>query len=275
MNVSNRIAEAIPVRGESAYLYGLKDRARRHHCLGYGMFSVDMSRLEEARKRYSRCVRPITYKPIFVKATALAIERTPEANAILFKQWLGYRIVRFERVDVNLPVTRDLHGRTVTFIATIRDAAAKPLSQIQDELTAHQRRPPEECFALRRFEKFSRMPLWLARLIHWRMTRSPRFYLNNVGTCGLTFLEDPSFERLLPIAPTSVVFGLGGVQWEPVVRGEEIVKARVMKCTLMVDNFVISGPVGLRLAKDFRELLETGSFVADEIPAPVKQAATT
>ena len=87
---------------------------------------------------------------------------------------------------------------------------------------------------------------------------------------GVTFLEDEGFERLLPIALTSVVFGLGGVQNEPVVRGNEIVKARVMKCTLMVDNFVISGPVGLRVGKDFRQLLEDGSFVTAEM----RQTAT-
>ena len=272
MNTTNNIARSLPVRGELGYLYGFKDRARRHHCLGYGTFSVDVTRLERVRKEYSRRVSAITSKPIFVKATALAIERTKEANSILFRHWFGYRIVQFERVDVNLPVTRQLNGRTITFVATVRDAARKSLAVIQAELTAHQRSSPEECFALRRFTKFSRMPLWIARWIHWWMTCSPRFYSSNVGTCGVTFLEQNDLEYLLPIAPTSVVFGLGGVQWEPVVRGDEIVKARMMKCTMMADNFVISGPLGLRVARDFRELLENGSFVTAEFPDNRPQA---
>ena len=56
---------------------------------------------------------------------------------------------------------------------------------------------------------------------------------------------------------------------------EEIVKARRMKCTLMVDNFVISGPLGLQLAKDFRELLEASTFVTEEIRSRDAQAVTT
>ena len=219
MNTPNQVTGVAPVRGELAYVYGFKDRVRRHHCLGYGTFDVDVSRLESVRKKYSRLIQPITDKSIFVKATALAIQRSPEANAILFRRWFGYRIVQFERVDVNLPITREFEGRIVTFIATIRDAAAKSLAQIQAEITSHQRRPAEECVALARFQRFAKMPLWLARLIHAWMTRSPRFYVSNVGTCGVTFLADQNLGRFFPIAPTSVVFSIGSTQWEPIVRG--------------------------------------------------------
>ena len=266
MTVSNRVCHVQPVRGEHAYIYAFKDRARRHHCLGYGTFSIDLTNLEAARKQYSRLVQPITYLPIYIKATALAIQKTPAANAILFKHWFGFRIVQFERVDVNLPVTRRVGERTVTFVATVRNAAEKSLAEIQNEVTHFQRCPPEQSAALQRFERFARMPLWLARLIHWRMTRSPRFYVGNVGTCGLTLAEQDGFERLFPIAPTSVVFGIGGAAREPVVRGDEIAIARVLKCSLMVDNFVISGLAGLQLAKDFTELLQRGTFVTGELP---------
>jgi hypothetical protein len=33
----------------------------------------------------------------------------------------------------------------------------------------------------------------------------------------------------------------------------------------MLDNFVISGNLGAKLTRDFIELLETGSFVEDEL----------
>ena len=76
---------------------------------------------------------------------------------------------------------------------------------------------------------------------------------------------------LIPIAPTSIVFGIGGARREPVVRGNDVGVARVLKCTLMADNFVVSGLLAARLAKDFKELLESGSFIAEEI----QQAAET
>ena len=273
MILPNRIRHRQTVRGEQAYVYGLNARAQRHHCLGYGTFAVDLENLEALRKEYSRRIRPITYLPLYVKATALAVQRNPEANAILFRKWFGLRIVQFEQVDVSLPITRKVEGRWLTFIGTVRNAAAKSLAAIQDELTAYQRCPPQESFAIRRLLRFARMPLWLAQLIHWRMTRSPAFYVRNVGTCGLTLVDGGDwFEHLFPIAPTSVVFGIGAARREPVVRGDAVAVGRVLKCALMVDNFVVSGLTGARLAKDFKELLEEGAFLHAELQEPAEAA---
>jgi pyruvate/2-oxoglutarate dehydrogenase complex dihydrolipoamide acyltransferase (E2) component len=266
MIMPNRIIHETPVRGEQAFVYGFKARARRHHCLGYGTFAVDVGSLGALRKQYSRAVRPITYLPIYVKATALALRSNPEANAILFKKLLGYKIVRFANVDVNLPISRRIGERMVTFIATIRDAASKSLADIQDEIRGHQQCPPETSFAIKRILQFEKLPFWMASFLHWRMTRSPSFYTRNVGTCGVTFSETGrDWDRVFPIAPTSVVFGIGSALREPVVRGDEIVIGRILKCVLMVDNFVVSGLAGARLAHDFKQALETGAVIRQEL----------
>jgi pyruvate/2-oxoglutarate dehydrogenase complex dihydrolipoamide acyltransferase (E2) component len=97
------------------------------------------------------------------------------------------------------------------------------------------------------------------------MTRSPRFLIRNVGTCGVTFLEGDSGEHMFPIAPMSAVFGMGGASVEPVIRGGAVGIGRLLKCALMVDNYVVSGLTGARLAKDFKDLLESGSFIAEEL----------
>jgi pyruvate dehydrogenase E2 component (dihydrolipoyllysine-residue acetyltransferase) len=269
MDGPNRVWSDQPVRGETAYVYAFKARAKRHHCLGYGTFSVSLERIETLRRRYSRVVSAITYLPIYVKATAIAVARSPEANAILFRKLFGLRIVRFERVDVNVPITRRLGDRWITFIGTVRNAADKSLAEIQGELTEYQRCPPERSFAIRRIQRFEKMPLWMARLVHARMTWSPDFYVQNVGTCGVTIVEGDGHERGFPIAPTSVVFGIGSARREPVVRGDEVTIGRVLKCSLMVDNYVVSGRVGARLITDFKGVLESGSFVTEELKAEV------
>ena len=261
----NRILDERPLRGEEAYVYGLKARAQRHHCLGYGTFHVEVDHLADLRKRYARERAPITSLPLYVKAVALTLARNPEANAVLFKKPFSLRIARFERVDVNLPITRLVDGRRITFVGTIRDAAFRSLEEIQREITFYQKGPPEESFAIRRLLRFSRMPLWMARLVHRRMTRSPAFYIRNVGSCALTYLEGGGYERLFPIAPTSVAFGIGTAAREAVVRGDEIVIRRRLRCTLMVDNFVISGLTAARLVRDFKDQLESGAFVIQEL----------
>jgi pyruvate/2-oxoglutarate dehydrogenase complex dihydrolipoamide acyltransferase (E2) component len=261
----NRIHSSRPVRGLEAYMYAFKARAHHHHCLGYGTASLDVDALLRLHKQYCHEVRPVTFSTLYVKATALALARNPEANAVLFRKPLGYRIVRFEQVDVNLPITRRLEGEPVTFIGTVRDAARKTLAEIQAELSEYQHGPPEQSFAIRRIRQFARRPLWLAKLIHARMTWSPEFYVRNVGTCGVTFVEGNWFEHFFPIAPTSVVFGIGALRKEPVVRGKEIEIGQRLKCSLMVDNYVISGLTGAALARDFKELLESGSFISAEL----------
>ena len=264
-DTANLIRSNQKVFGEQAAVYCLKARAQRHHCLGYGTFCVDHDALERHRKRYSRTVRPITYVPLYVKATALAIQRNPEANAMLFKKFFGLRTVQFENVDVNLPITRIIGDRMVTFIGTVRNAAAKSLAEIQEEIVNYQRCDPAHSFAIRRFRRFARMPLWKMRLVHWRMTRSPDFYIRNIGTCGVTFLEGDWGEHMFPIAPMGVVFGIGGTRSEAVIHGNAITAERALKCTLMVDNYIIPGLTASRLVKDFKELLESGSFVLDEL----------
>jgi len=275
MNDPNPIACVRPLRGEEAFVYGLKERAKRQHCLAYATFSIELDRIEALRKQYSRSVTPITNVALFVKAMGLAVERNREVNAILFRGLFGPRIVQFQEVDVNLPVTRLIGSRLLTFVGTIRDAPGKSLATIQRELTQYQRCRPEDSRSIRRVLWFDGKPLWLARLVHFWMGRSPNFYIRNVGTCGLT-LGAGHHEHSFPIAPTSAVFGLGGAAREPVVRGNEIAIARVQRCSLMIDNYVVPGLVAERLIHDFKALMESGSFVESELQAtPDPQAVAT
>lgn len=257
-----------PLRGYEAFVYGFKRRAKLHHCLGYGTFSVDVSGLDALRKAYCRTVTPITNVAVYVKAVALAMSRHPQANAILFKRWYGYRIVRFGRIDVNVPIHRRLGQDDLTFIGTVRGAAEKSISEIQAELTALQRNPPESLPSLQRILWFEHKPLWLARLIHYWMARSPRFYVRNVGTCGLTLDDNDGEDHFFPIAPTSVVFGLGSVRSEPVVRDGQIAIARILRCSLMIDNYVIPGLLGGSVLKEFKTLLESGRVISEELEKP-------
>ena len=266
MNEPSPVASVRSLRGEEAFVYGLKERAKQNHCLAYGTFSVEMERLESLRKEYSRAIAPITNVALFLKAAALAVERNPQVNAILFRGWLAPRIVQFRNVDVNLPITRQLGDRWITFIGTVRSAPTKSLVAIQRELTQYQRCRPEESQSIRRVLWFDGKPLWLARLVHFWMGRSPTFYIKNVGTCGLT-IGAGHHEYSFPIAPASAVFGLGGAAREPVVRGDSIAIARVMRCSLMIDNFVVPGLVAERLIHDFRALLESASFAEEELRA--------
>ena len=59
----NRVAHSRVVRGEEAYLYAFKSRAKRHHCLGYGTASIDVGRMLQLHHDYCHRVRTITCTP--------------------------------------------------------------------------------------------------------------------------------------------------------------------------------------------------------------------
>lgn len=262
-----RIQARRALKGVEGYIWAFKKRAQEHHCVGYGTLKVELDHVVRMRKTFSRQVAPITTLPIYIKAVATALEQNPEANAILFKKLWGYEIVNFENVDVNVPITRRLDGEPFTFLATIRAASQKSLVEIQNEITTMQRTPPEDSFAIQRIRRFQNLPLTLSRLFHESMRRSPKTYLKHAGTCGLTLMEGSFGDHFFPIGPTSAVFSVGGARPEAVVRDGEVVVRRLLHVCLGVDNYVVPGPVGAKLAHDFKTALETVPFLHAELEA--------
>jgi pyruvate/2-oxoglutarate dehydrogenase complex dihydrolipoamide acyltransferase (E2) component len=254
-----------PLSSIDAYMYGLKSRAHLHHCHGNGMFPVELTQLNVMRKRYSRQIRPVTLTPFFIKAVALSIRANPAANRILFQRFpLRRRIVQFENVDVNVPITRIINGERVTFIGTIRGADKLTIAQIQDELIHLQRDAPEQSPYVRKMEMLRRAPPIAVSLYHWLMSRSPRFYLKNAGTCGVTTLDGMPGGFFFPIGPTTATFGIGGIGDEVVARDGAPVVRRVLRVALALDNYVAGGPEGLELALTFQRLLGSCTFVESE-----------
>jgi pyruvate/2-oxoglutarate dehydrogenase complex dihydrolipoamide acyltransferase (E2) component len=263
----NSIAQSTPVTGLAAYAHGLKQRAQRHHCVGYGVFRANVETLARLRREYSRRVRPITSLPILVKATALAVAQVPQANSILFKRWFGHRVVRFTDVDVNVPITRSVDGVPVTFLVIVRRANEKTLAEIQEQLRHALESPPDQVAELVRITKAARFPRIGWRLYHWLMTRSPGFYVKNGGTCALTVINESWGDHFFPIGPTTCVFSVGGPRPEAVVEDHQVVTRRMVHVCLGADNYVLSGIQAAAVARAFQTLLEQPRFIQAELDA--------
>ena len=168
-------------------------------------------------------------------------------------------------------------ARSLRAMAPARMEKARPLVGVEAYVWAFKQRAKihhcigygtfqvevDRCSALRK--RFARLPLWLARLFHTAMTGSPAFYLKKAGTCGLTIMDAPWGDNFFPIGPASVVFSIGGVRPEPVVRDGQIMIRRMMNVCLGVDSFVVAGSLGAKLSHDFKNLIESGSFIEEEL----------
>jgi pyruvate/2-oxoglutarate dehydrogenase complex dihydrolipoamide acyltransferase (E2) component len=267
VKTDNSIAQSTPLIGMGAYVHGLKQRAQRHHCVGYGVFRVNVEAMDRLRREYSRRVRPITTLPILVKATALAVAQVPQANSVLFKHWFGHRIVRFSDVDVNVPITRLADGEPLTFLVIVRKANQKTLAEIQDQLEHAIKSPPEQVAEIGRITKALRLPRLGWWVYHWFMTRSPTFYVKNGGTCALTVMNESWGDQFFPIGPTTCVFSVGGTRAEPIVENDAIVVRRMAHVCLGADNYVLSGPQAAAVARAFQTLLQEPRFIQAEMEA--------
>ena len=267
MTPDNPIAQSTPLSGLTAYAHGLKQRAKRHHCLGYGVFRANVEEMARLRHEYSRRIRPITTLPILVKATALAVARFPRANSVLFKRWIGYRIVRFADVDVNVPVTRVVDGAPLTFLVIVRKANEKTLGEIQDQLERVLKSPPGEVAEIARITRAARLSRLGWWLYHWLMIRSPAFYARNGGTCALTVMNEAWGDQFFPIGPTTCLFSVGGTRAEPVVDGDKIVVRRLAHVCLGADNYVMPGFQAAEVARAFQTLVEDPDFIRKELEA--------
>jgi len=263
-----------PLTSIETYMYGLKSRAHLLHCHGHATFPVDVTKLVALRKGYSKAVRPVTLTPIIIKAVALTMRANPCALRILFQRFpFRRRIVDFDAVDLNIPVTRELNGEQVTFLGVIRDADRKSIAEIQGELLQLQRDPPETIPTLQKLGKLRKSPPFAATLYHWLMARSPAFYLKNAGTCGLVPMDAIRGGHFFPIGPTTAAFGIGGIGDHVVAERGVAVVRRMLQISLSLDNYVVSGPEGLGICVTLRELLESGSFIEDEIACRSEAAA--
>ncbi len=164
-----------------------------------------------------------------------------------------------------MPVTREVDGETVTFMATVRRADEKTVEQIQEELSRMQRAAPDASPHLATLRRLERAPRVVASIYHWLMSHSPAFYIRNAGTCGITTLPGPAGSHFFPVGPSTAVFGIGGIGEQVVARDGEPVVRRMLDASLTIDNYVLGGPAGHCLAHTFRELVESCSFVETEL----------
>jgi pyruvate dehydrogenase E2 component (dihydrolipoamide acetyltransferase) len=50
-----------------------------------------------------------------------------------------------------------------------------------------------------------------------------------------------------------------------VVRDGQIVVRRMLNVCVAIDNYVVPGPAGAKLVRDFKDLVETGRFMEEEL----------
>lgn len=244
--------------------------------------SLDL-RMEEAL-RYLEAFRTSTGKKLtlnhmMAKATAVVLEKMPDANAILRwnRIYLRRDIGVFFQVAMSDPKTGeiDLSG------ATIFDAQKKSLVEIVDEFAAkvdRVRAGKDKKESSRGM--FRRMPFFMLNRVlkvlsffsytlnldlRWAgVPRDPfgSAMITNIGSLGL----DEAYVPLVPYSRVPLLLAMGAVDDRPVVQGDSIVPGKVMKVCATFDHRILDGAHASVMARTLRDWMERPFDHFDPIP---------
>ena len=220
----------------------------------YGTMDIEMDAAMDYLRRYREATGlRLTVSHMMARIMAAALERIPDANAIL--RWSSiYRRKHIniffqvamtdagdDRADLSGAVLEDVDKMSLADIVTTFEAKVDKVRKRQDETLEKTRR------------QFRRMPAWamhrllrftsfLLYTLNWKAPGLPRdafgsVMITNVGTLGL----DVAYAPLVPFSRVPILIAMGAVKDAAVVRDGVIVVRRIMKVSATFDHRFIDG----------------------------------
>jgi len=188
--------------------------------------SVDIeidSLLQQRAYMNGKLGHKISVNDFVIKACASALGQVPEVNV----QYSGDCIRQFDQVDISMAVA--VKGGLITPV--IRNVAAKGLPQIAAESSDLARRAQAGSLGVDEFQ-------------------GGTFSISNLGMFGVD-----QFDAIINLPQAAILAVAAGVK-KPVVRGDSIVAATVMRVSLSADHRAIDGAVAARFLQSLKGFLE-------------------
>lgn len=242
----------------------------------YGTLDIDVSDAQRfvAEKREQGVKLTMVHLVTAALARAVAFD-VPEVNCFIRRGG----VVGREHVDVMVPVS--VGGESGVTSAIIRDAHARPVSSIAEEVRekASRGRAGVESKAAQNKYLLNRIPWPLRRpvfrLLKWitvdmgieipnlglSANSFGSFVVSDIGTFGLA----TGMTALMPAAKVPAVIVLGKMEQKPVVRNGEIVVRTMLPLTGTFDHRIVDGLQIGKLARGLKRNFRKPEWL-DEVP---------
>ena len=165
----------------------------------------------------------LSVNDFIIRASALALRRTPDANA----SWTDSVMLRHKHADIGVAVAID--GGLITPI--IRSAETKGLAEISNEMRDLAGRARERKLKPEEYE-------------------GGTFSISNLGMYGIS-----EFSAVIN-PPHSMILAIGAAEQQPVVKDGAVAVATIMRCTLSCDHRVVDGALGAEFLNVFKGFIE-------------------
>lgn len=252
------MARIVPFTSHREVVYDLLTRARRFHCPVTSCWDVEVSALEEARRRLLVNGQPVGLTACLVRATALTLAQHPRLNHHLFHGLLGKYEVDFEEIRCNLVVARrSPTGERIVLPLVLDRTDALSVAQVQEVIDHHRTAPLEALPQFAALERLKRLPRLALKYFSWRVRSDHRFYSRYFGTYGVSTMpaRGASAHALSTLANTGSAFLCGSVQARPVVKGGRVTAGQVLTIALVADHYLVDGLEVLDAARTLVRLL--------------------
>jgi pyruvate/2-oxoglutarate dehydrogenase complex dihydrolipoamide acyltransferase (E2) component len=204
-----------------------------------------------------------SFTAFLVFCLARAIDDHPRVQT--YRDWRG-RLVRFEDVDVNVLIEREVDGELIGVPHVLRATNRRSLESIHDEIRAAQTDPNAG-----RQRGLSAAGLRLpgpVRRLFWRLPRTfPRRWKRVAGTVAVTSIGMFGPGGGWGISPTNYALQLtvGGIERKPRLVEGEVVAREFLSLTVTVDHDVVDGAPAARFVGRLRELVESAHGLESDL----------
>lgn len=236
----------------------------KHMIRGFTEADVTVPR-QFIRDHKARTGERLSFTAFLVGCLAAAVAEHKAVNA--YRRGRRH-LVRFDDVDVNTMVEREVDGRRMGTPNVIRAADKKTFRQIHDQIRGAQAGKVEETRGMEWFRwasLFGRLPTFIRMLIWRALMRNPHAVKRFAGTVGLTavgmFGKRAGWGMTIPFLTVNVV--VGGISQKPVLVDGQLENREFLCLTISFDHDVVDGAPAARFVNRFVELIEAGFGLTD------------
>jgi len=217
---------------------------------------VDMTKIlknkaetvEDTQTKYSI----ISY---FIYAAARVIAKYPEANSSL-SDGLIPRVAQYNTVNAKFTLDKSINKQRVVLSALVADAHKISLSNIQNIIIYYKHKEFEDIQEFASIKKLHLLPLLLGQTVFNLFISKLTKRDSLLGTFSVSSLGHKPINSFFSTGGTTLTFGIGRIQFRPIVQNEQITIAPLMRLSMTFDHRVIDGAMAADILNEIKEALE-------------------
>ncbi|MCL5611788.1 MAG: 2-oxo acid dehydrogenase subunit E2 [Chloroflexi bacterium] len=234
--------------------------AGRKHMI-QGLIEVDVTRARERlRDIKEKTGESLSFTGFIIYCCAKAVDADKRIQA--YRDWRN-RLIIFDDVDVFTPVERIIDGQNKVVPTVIRVANRKSIREIHQEIRQAQSRDVGETLG----KEIGAIPGFVRRLLFRILNRAPHLMKEIGGTVLVTSVG--MFGRGagwgIPIQSQTLGITVGGIVSRPCVNDAQLENKEHLCLTISFDHEIIDGAPAARFVRRFKELVESGSGLFEEM----------